>query len=281
MQLSPRHDSVPVVVDLAPPDELVTLVGGQRRRLAQLLTELAPHAWGAPSRCAGWTVRDVAAHLVTVNGYWAASVRAAVAGDPLRILRAFDPVATPAALVHTLDGVEPADLLARLVASHGALDTALGAVAAAQWSLPAETPLGHVALAELAAHALWDAWVHERDITVPLGIAAAPEVREVARGLRYVSGLTASLALLHDLGPLEPLAVAADDDRDAFVIDLQQVDGIAQVVVRDGEAGGRPCLRGRALDLLEALSLRAPMPEDAPAAWTVRVRALAAAFDLA
>lgn len=35
----------------------------QRRAVADLLDDLAPAEWDAPSLCAGWRVRDVAAHL--------------------------------------------------------------------------------------------------------------------------------------------------------------------------------------------------------------------------
>jgi uncharacterized protein (TIGR03083 family) len=39
------------------------VVDEQRLALAALLEALEPHEWAAPSLCAGWTVRDVAAHL--------------------------------------------------------------------------------------------------------------------------------------------------------------------------------------------------------------------------
>ena len=35
----------------------------ERRRLCDALAVLEPAAWAMPSACAGWTVRDVAAHL--------------------------------------------------------------------------------------------------------------------------------------------------------------------------------------------------------------------------
>ncbi|MFV8050738.1 maleylpyruvate isomerase family mycothiol-dependent enzyme [Mycobacterium sp. 48b] len=40
----------------------------EREAFADLLEGLAPHEWKAPTLCAGWTVRDVAAHTVAYLG---------------------------------------------------------------------------------------------------------------------------------------------------------------------------------------------------------------------
>ena len=48
-----------------------------------------------------------------------------------------------------------------------------------EWSTIAESPAGHVPIRLVVQHALWDCWVHERDIAVPLGIAPAAEVGRV------------------------------------------------------------------------------------------------------
>jgi uncharacterized protein (TIGR03083 family) len=39
-------------------------VAAERRDIVELLTDLRPEEWLAPSLCAGWRVRDVAAHLL-------------------------------------------------------------------------------------------------------------------------------------------------------------------------------------------------------------------------
>ena len=44
-------------------DEIWSAVDAQRGRTADLLDTLSPEGWRQPSLCAGWTVRDVAAHL--------------------------------------------------------------------------------------------------------------------------------------------------------------------------------------------------------------------------
>ena len=44
-------------------DEVWSAIDAQRVRTADLLENLTPEEWTCPSLCAGWTVRDVAAHL--------------------------------------------------------------------------------------------------------------------------------------------------------------------------------------------------------------------------
>jgi uncharacterized protein (TIGR03083 family) len=44
-------------------DESWTVIAGQRRAVADLLADLTDPEWDTPSLCAGWRVRDVAAHL--------------------------------------------------------------------------------------------------------------------------------------------------------------------------------------------------------------------------
>ena len=44
-------------------DELWAAIDEQRASIADLLEQLSEDEWSTPSLCAGWTVRDVAAHL--------------------------------------------------------------------------------------------------------------------------------------------------------------------------------------------------------------------------
>jgi uncharacterized protein (TIGR03083 family) len=51
--------------------EAWTAIDGQRRAIVRLLDGLAGTEWEQPSLCAGWTVRQVAAHLALQNTTWA------------------------------------------------------------------------------------------------------------------------------------------------------------------------------------------------------------------
>ncbi len=48
-------------------EETWQVVEQQRRAVADLLDGLTPEQWEAPSLCAGWRVRDVAAHLTLIS----------------------------------------------------------------------------------------------------------------------------------------------------------------------------------------------------------------------
>src|SRR3954468_19555811 len=53
-------------------------IDDQRRRLVELLEDLSDDEWDHPSLCAGWTVRQVAAHVALQNTGWSDLPRAVV-----------------------------------------------------------------------------------------------------------------------------------------------------------------------------------------------------------
>ncbi|MDX2391917.1 MULTISPECIES: maleylpyruvate isomerase family mycothiol-dependent enzyme [unclassified Streptomyces] len=50
---------------MADTTELTAAIAAERRELADLLDGLPAESWDAPSLCAGWRVREVAAHMTT------------------------------------------------------------------------------------------------------------------------------------------------------------------------------------------------------------------------
>ncbi|WP_336028698.1 maleylpyruvate isomerase family mycothiol-dependent enzyme [Geodermatophilus sp. FMUSA9-8] len=70
-------------------DDVWRMIDSERAGLADLLDELSPAEWETPSLCAGWRVRDVAAHLTLAQmGPWPATVAAVRAGGNFnRIIR--------------------------------------------------------------------------------------------------------------------------------------------------------------------------------------------------
>ena len=110
MQLSPRYGHRPIlVIDL--PIQVEHPAMGQRRRLGEVLATFSDDDWGHPSRCEGWSVQDVVAHLASTNDFWAYSIRSGAAGAPTELLATFDPVATPAQLAERERGRPPAEIL--------------------------------------------------------------------------------------------------------------------------------------------------------------------------
>ena len=275
MKLAPRYDGPPIIVIAGAPDDQRAPVTRQRRRLEAALADLGTDDWAAPSRCDGWSVQDVIAHLVGVNAFWNASVRAGAAGTPTRVLTGFDPAATPPLMVGPMRSLTPAEILDQFVASNDAFLGAIAELDDVAWSMPAETPAGHVPIRVLAHHALWDSWVHERDVALPLGLTPAVEADEVLSALRYAAALGPALGILG--GEAFRGAYALETTDPECRIELNVDDSVA---VHDGSVfPDAPCLRGDAVEMLETLSLRTPLPPSAPAEWRHLLGGLVTAFD--
>lgn len=279
MQLTPRYGAQPVITLDGPPAAIAGPLIRQRRRLATALASFTDEQWSHPSRCAGWSNRDVIVHLDSTNTFWSMSIAAGVHGEPTRFLATFDPVASPAQLVAGSGDVSTGEVLARFVASTDALVGLCSSLDHAGWSAAAEAPPGHVSVSAVAHHALWDSWVHERDVLVPLGLAPEPEADEVAACLRYVAALGPALALNRGAAGSGVLAIDATGPDVVVVVDIGE-----QVVVRAGAAGAPTAelrLAGDAVELLEALSVRRPLTQLIPADSAWMLRGLSDTFDVA
>lgn len=276
MRLSPRYGDSPIVsieVRSPPPHPILQ----QRRRLEATLRDLSQDEWVSPSRCHGWTAQDVVTHLVSTNAFWALSIQAGVGGEPTRFLGAFDPVASPAQLVDQAKDTPVAETLEQLIASTAALEAVVDGLGDADWDVLGEAPPGHVPIALVADHALWDCWVHERDIVLPLGRPAVVDDDEVLTCLRYAASLGPAFEI--GRGRSEPgdvaLEVRAPTGR--IVVEIRA----DHVRVHDGPApAGSATLDGDAVELLEMLSLR-DVEAAVPALVGSLTAGLAVAFDRA
>ena len=122
-------------------DEVWRTIDAERVSLADLLDDLAPDEWAAPSLCDAWRVGDVAAHLTLAH----MGPREAVVGA-VRARGSFDRMIRDTAL--RAAGLPPAEYPRRLRAMVGSRRTA-----------PFVTP----------TEPLVDVLVHGQDIAVPLG----------------------------------------------------------------------------------------------------------------
>jgi uncharacterized protein (TIGR03083 family) len=189
MRITPRYEGAAVInVDAVVRSPSAALVR-QRARLAEALRGLSTGEWHTPSRCGGWTVQDVVGHLAGVNRFWSLSIQAGLRGEPTRLLASFDPVRVPAAMVQAARGASASATLDSFQATNAQLGTLVGSLTDADWDKLAEAPPGHLAIRAVALHALWDSWVHERDIVVPLLRQQAVESDEVLLSLAYAAAL--------------------------------------------------------------------------------------------
>ena len=262
MQISPRYDGPPLITMDGPVNDQRETVIRQRRRLQQTLESLTEEQWRAPSRCEGWDTQDVVAHLISTNGFWTLSIRSGLEGQPTRFLDGFDPKASPAALAEAARGTPWSTTLEQFVASNDELAATIEKLDDAGWSTPAEAPPGHIAVRAVAHHALWDSWVHERDIVLPLGLPAVDEPDEVAACLRYAAALGPSFGVAKGEGHTGTLAVEVTDPDLTVVVDV----GPDAIHVHSGPvpADATLVLRGSAVDLVEALSIRGPLGQEVP-----------------
>ncbi len=132
----------------------------QRRATLEQLGGLEPQDWetGCLPR---WLVRDVVAHLVTVDA-------AAVAGRLLPVLRSPDGRAAVErwndAAVLRLEDAEPDALLDALDRAGERLVAVARRVPAAAWRTPLRTAFGRHPVGYLLARRVLDEWVHSVDI---------------------------------------------------------------------------------------------------------------------
>jgi uncharacterized protein (TIGR03083 family) len=187
----------------------------ERAEFAELLASLTPEQWEAPTLCAGWAVRDLAAHVVGydlkgMTGFARSLVRAGLSPD--RANRR---------VVDDLRDLDPPGLVA-LVRRY-------------------ETPQGFTAQFGYRI-ALTDGAIHQQDIRRPLGLPrtipperlraildfamVAPPIRAFVRtrGLRLVAtdvDWTSGRGTAEVRGPGEAVLMAAAGRADA----LDELDG--------------------------------------------------------
>ena len=133
-------------------DELWTTIDAQRTSLADLLAGLTPEEWERPSWCAGWRVRDVAAHLALAQASLAVALPAF-----LRARGSFDRMVHDTAVAHA--AAPPEDLVAAIRAMVGSRRRA-----------PVVTEV----------EPLLDVLVHGQDIARPLGLERPVPARAAA-----------------------------------------------------------------------------------------------------
>jgi uncharacterized protein (TIGR03083 family) len=259
MKVQPRYEGPAIVrFDGAVGDPATPFVR-QRRRLGDLLAGFTDDQWKSASRCDGWSVADVIAHLIGTNDFWFFSIDGGKAGTPTQFLRGFDPVETPKVGVEALREQPPDALLSRYREGVERLATAVTDLTDEQWEVPAEAPPGHIAMRGVVHHALWDAWVHERDIALPLGLTQVEEPDELRMCLAYVAALAPAFRAMG--GSTRPGALVVDGSEP----DVRVVIDAGETVVVRVDAGGDPPdaaarIAGRTVDLIDALSIRTPLP---------------------
>ena len=248
-----------------------------RARFLAALEGLTEDQWAATTRCDAWSAKDVANHLVSADGFWALTLKGRANPEPTTFLRGFDPTTSPEQYIAPERKRSTPEVLDALRTSTAQLDEALAGIGEDEWSLPSESPFGHVPVRVIASHALWDSWLHERDVLLPLGHTPPVEEDELVTAAAFTLFLGgAQGGVLDDdepvgEGPAAPVdvTVAFDDLPEADAVRLSVDQG---VLVAVGPPADRPVAAGSAVEFVEALTGRADadpvlrrLPEDAAA----------------
>jgi len=239
-----------------------------RERQLDVVRGVPLDEWTRPSRCTGWSVHDVVRHVVQMNEVMVGVVTATRAGERYERMRRFDPKTTPSAWLAEAPAAEPEETLAAFERSTRAVidvGDALGG------DVLVGSPVGLQPWPRVVLHALFDAMVHERDVTEPVG-RSAPPTPELLPLMAYVLLVAARVACFAD----REFAVPVDLGGQVLGV---AVHGAAVEVVpvgRNGELGlTNVATRGDAvvadpLRLLDGLTGRVPLDEVLPAPDDVR-----------
>ncbi len=233
-----------------------------RDRFLAALGALSEDEWAATTRCDAWTAKDVCNHLVTADGFFSLTLQGRHATEPTTFLRGFDPTTSPDSVIAPMRDASPATVLESLATSTAELTDVLAGIGDDEWAARSESPLGHVPVRAIAAHSMWDSWLHERDILLPLGHSPAVEDDELVTAAAFTFFLGGTQGgVLDDPTPVGDGPNAAIDAAVAFgdlpgrVLRLR-VDRDVRVAVEPG-AEGDPVV-GSAVAFVEAITGRAP-----------------------
>ncbi|HUZ41982.1 MAG TPA: hypothetical protein VMU68_11410 [Acidimicrobiales bacterium] len=98
---------------------------------------------------------------------------------------------------------------------------------------------------------------------------------EVCSGLRYAAALSAAFGVISGHAVTGTFALQTQDPDMSIVLEI----GDCAVVYEGVATGTVPILRGDAVELLEALSVRTPLAANAPDEWRPLLSGLTTVFE--
>ena len=242
----------------------------QRRRLLDLFRGFGDETWAAPTRCTEWSVHEVVRHLCDVTLKSTALLRGAT---PESVgTEDVDPRTTPATWLTRSAGERPHDTL--VVFEDASAELLAEVDRHIRDASDAEVPwlYGQVPWSIAVLHVFWDAWVHERDILLPLRRPHESPAVESRAAATY--GLTMGcLPALVAGTPLDETVVLAGDGGGVFQLEARNggpnareltmaataLPGEVTITTRDSDVGGRRRRAPRGvLDVVDSLVGRGP-----------------------
>ena len=193
-----------------------------------LAADLGDDEWGVQSLCPEWDVRGCLTHVVGVDNLlvgW----RPKAQDDP-------PPFQKMAEFESETADLSPTDFVARLRQTHDGRRAELPTLTDDEWAQPCVTPVGPGWYGRFMDVRVFDYWVHQRDITIPLGretddSGAGAEIAldEVHGSMGYIIGkkigLPDGMSITFDLsGGIDRKIHAAVEGRAGVVDSLDNPD---------------------------------------------------------
>ncbi len=185
--------------------QLAATVSTHKHRLVEAFARLTEEQWATETRCDGWDARNLADHLADATEFFDYTLSRALEGEATRLLEGFDPRETPKQAAESRCDQSASEALAKLELAESRLQETLSAYEADErgqevWNLMAEAPPGNCAARVSLQHCLFDSWLHERDLLLPLGITPVENGHEILATAAYLCAL-AGIASLATLDP--------------------------------------------------------------------------------
>lgn len=178
----------------------------QRERLRGWLRSLPDDAWTRPTRCSGWSTTGLVEHLISGAQFLGYTLHQAKKGEATRLLAAFDPQETPRVAAAMFTGLGPSELLDALDETDGRVAGEFSAFSDRDWLAPAEAPPGRVPASMTVNHFLFDSWVHERDLRLPVDEVPPTDAVEAAAVLSDVAAIAGAARFDDDQRERPPIS---------------------------------------------------------------------------
>lgn len=216
-------------------DELVPALVEQWRVLEELLVAAAAQDWDRPTSLPGWTVRDIAAHIIGTEALLAGHPTPEAPAHVTEAGHVRNPIgALNERWVESMRADSPQQMLSRWAEVIAKRTVALRAMSQEDFDAEANTPVGLETYGRFMRVRLFDCWFHELDLRDALGVPgfeggprAEWAFHEIAGAIPLLVGKRAAapdgarMRLELD-GDLERTVDVAVDGRAAIVAELDR-----------------------------------------------------------
>ncbi len=211
-------------------DETSSILASCFDAYERLLPTLSDQQWATPSLCPAWDVRGAATHVVGIEYALQGWKPDAEAGPP--------PFERLAEFETEMAGASAGAFTERVVDVLASRRADLAAMTDDEFAMAMMTPVGPGTYERFMRVRTFDLWVHERDITTPLGLetddsgpAAEVALDEVEASIGYIAGkcigLEEGMGIRFEVhGPVEREINVKVDGRAAKVDSLTDPDAV-------------------------------------------------------